>query len=354
MKTQCPHCKVKFNTGEKNAGKQAKCPKCAKPFTIEPFVEAAPAVESSVTSPKAVEEPVQKAEPQQVEPSAKAVEPKQPPVKSAKPIEPPPPAAPPAQSPEPEAPPTMGAGPEPVEAGERIVKPEPVSAPVKSAAPEMPPAKSEEPVKEEKSKSKALSKLLFVYLWAVVRIVTAVLAALGLMLALRKEPQSTLITTFAAADVFLAASVLIELMLFYKMWAAIQNGKVTASPAKAVWFLFIPVFNLYWALNMVIGFAEDYNVFIRRHSIKTKELPMMLFMVYAFALMLTMLFVTAPMLCVYAFVRHINRAFISYSEVTWLLLCFAVAAGLVHFITYILVSVKTCNAINALSQRRGG
>ena len=94
------------------------------------------------------------------------------------------------------------------------------------------------------------------------RIIAGVLGTLGLVLAIQKGAKSTLIATFAAADVFLICSVAIEYMLFYKMWAAIKDSQTSISPGKAVGFLFIPVFNLYWALLMVTGFAEDYNSFI--------------------------------------------------------------------------------------------
>lgn len=281
MKTQCPNCKAKFNTNDASVGKQAKCPKCAKPFTIEPFIET--------------------------------------PVAEAAPAE----------------------------------RPEPVETPAKIAEPVKTPVKIAEPVKQEKPESKplsktALSKIVFVYCWTGLRIIAGVLAVFGLMLAIRKEERSTLLATFAAADVFLAGSVLIELLLFYKMWAAIKDSHASITPGKAVGFLLIPVFNIYWALCMIIGFAEDYNSFIHRRSIKTKNLPMTLFMIYAFVFMLTILFVTTPMICVFAFLGLISRAFIGYPLASWLLFSFISALGIGHFITYLLVSIKTCNAINAL------
>jgi len=48
MKTQCPHCKVKFKARDESVGKKAKCPKCGQPFTIQLFVEAS--VEASTKS----------------------------------------------------------------------------------------------------------------------------------------------------------------------------------------------------------------------------------------------------------------------------------------------------------------
>ena len=321
MKTQCPNCKARFNTNDASVGKQAKCPKCAKPFTIEPFVEM----------PVVVEPPVKSPEP--VAPPAKSPEPVAPPVKIAEPIEPPAPIAPPVKS------------------------PEPVIPPVKITAPIAPPAITVEPAKEEKPESKAvsktaLSKTVFVYCWTGVRIIAGILGALGLMLAIRKEDYSTLIATFAAANVFLVCSVAIEMLLFYRMWAAIQDDKTSISPAKAVGFLFIPVFNIYWALLMVTGFAEDYNAFIQRRAIKTKDLPMALFLIYAFAFISVATILTTPMICIFAFVGLISRAFIGYPAAAWTLFALVLAAGAAHFITYILFAVKTCNAINALPERQ--
>jgi len=340
MKTQCPHCKAKFNANEKFIGKQAKCPKCAKPFTIEPFIETPLAVETPaknpepaappVQSPKPVEAPVKIAAP--IAPPAKISEPAAPPAKSAAPI------APTVKSP-------------PLARPRPLAGPEPVKPPVKSA--EAVAVKSAEPVKEEKPESKALSKTtlsktVFVYCWIAIRIIAGILGALGLMMAIRKGAHSTLIATFVAADVFLVFSVAIELALFYKMWAAIQDGQASISPAKAVGFLFIPVFNIYWTLCMVTGFAEDYNSFIHRRSAKAKDLSFMLFLIYAFMFILAAMVVTIPMICVFRFIGLISRAFIGYPLASWLLFSFVFAAGIGQFITYILVAIKTCDAINAL------
>jgi predicted Zn finger-like uncharacterized protein len=306
MKTQCPNCKARFNTNDASVGKQAKCPKCAKPFTIEPFIETPVVVE--------------------------------PPVKSPEPV------APPAKSPEPVAPPAISAEPTKLaslrgRSGEEKPESKAVS---KSASGETSP----------QSGRTALSKTVFVYCWTGVRIIAGILGALGLMLAIRKEAHSTLIVTFAAANVFLICSVAIEMLLFYRMWAAIQDDKTSISPAKAVGFLFIPVFNIYWALLMVTGFAEDYNAFIQRRAIKTKDLPMALFLIYAFAFILVATVLTTPMICIFAFVGLISRAFIGYPAAAWTLFSLVFAAGTAHFITYILFAFKTCNAINALPERK--
>ena len=317
MKTQCPNCKAKFNINEASVGKQVKCPKCTQPFTIEPFIE----------TPAAVEQPV----------------------KSPEPVTPPAPIAPQVKSPE--------SVELPAQADLPIKSPAPIAPAVKIPAPVAPPAINAQPATEVSPESKtpskaALSKTLFVYCWIGVRIIAGILGGLGLMLAMQKGAKSTLIAAFAAADVFLIGSVAIEYALFYKMWAAIKDDKASISPGKAVGFLFIPVFNLYWALLMVAGFAEDYDSFILRRSIKAKSLPMSLYLIYAFALMLSETVLTPPMLFVFFILQRIYIAFIDYTVAAWILVAFVSVAGIAHFVTYILFAMKTCNAVNALPERQ--
>jgi predicted Zn finger-like uncharacterized protein len=357
MKTQCPNCKARFNVDEKFTGRQTKCPKCTKPFTIQPFSEAPAVTSPPAASPKPVEKPAVApapvAQPQPPAPAPKVETPPPPP---------PAPVATPKPTPQPAAPTPKAAQPAPApKVDTPPAPPTTVAQPPKSQQAEAPAVKPAEPAKEEKPESKpistspkktVLSKIVFVYVWIVVRLIAGALAGWGLMLALNKEEHSTLITAFAAADIFFLISILLELLLFYKMWSAIADRQTKTTPAKAVGFLFIPVFNLYWALNMIMAFAEDYNSFTERHSLKTKDLPLTLFMLYAFSFLLTMIFITVPMLCVLAIVDLIPRAFASYTQVAWLLVGLAALAGMAHFVTYIISAAKTCDAVNSLTTEK--
>lgn len=309
MKTQCPNCRVRFNTSDKNAGKQAKCPKCGKGFTIEPFVETPTITEPAAKPPgptaQLVENPERIESPAQAEQHAKSPE-----------------SAPVAKS----------------------------ETPEETAARVTAPAEIAKPTEKGETKSKTLSKIVFVYCWAAVRIIAGGLGFLGLMLAIRASTRSTLIAIFIGADIFWVGSVLIELMLFYRMWSAIQDGQTSTSPVKAVSFLFIPVFNFYWALLMLTGFVEDYNSFIRRRSVEAKELSFVLFLIYSFLFILSEMVATVLMICVFAFLGLIGRAFAAYPVFSWAIFFFVSAAGLCYFITYLLVAMKTCNAVNALSE----
>jgi hypothetical protein len=334
MKTQCPKCMSKFNIGEANIGKQARCPKCREPFTIQPFVETP----GAANFPAAVEAPPKQPQPQ------------------VPPITKPERVSPPVKSPESVAPPVTK--PQPVTTSSKrdsaessaFKSPGPISPPVQKAAP---PAKPVEPVKQEQPESKAvskssLSKVIFIYVWMILRVIAGAVAGFGLMQLSNKAPVSTLNLIFAAADVFLLLSVAIEFSLFYKMWSAIKDKEISTTGLKAVIFLLIPGFNIYWALLMITGFPEDYNSYIRRRNIQTKELSITPYLIYACLFILTGLVLILPMLCIFALYRYIYIAFTVYKLAGWLITAFVLAIGLGHFLAYILFASKTCNAANAL------
>jgi hypothetical protein len=65
---------------------------------------------------------------------------------------------------------------------------------------------------------------------------------------------------------------IVFLVLLYKAWACIQDGRARTTPGKAVGFLFIPLFNLYWIFRAIPGFADDYNSYLDRANISAKRL----------------------------------------------------------------------------------
>jgi len=73
-------------------------------------------------------------------------------------------------------------------------------------------------------------------------------------------------------------SAILALIFYYKMWESIQDGHARTSPGKAVGFLFIPFFNLYWIFQALWGFSQDYNAYVDRHGVSTRKLPEGLFL----------------------------------------------------------------------------
>jgi hypothetical protein len=71
---------------------------------------------------------------------------------------------------------------------------------------------------------------------------------------------------------FLLISLLFVLSLYYKAWLAIQDGYARTTPGRAVGYSFIPIFNVYWAFVVMVGFVADYNSFIERKKLDRRPL----------------------------------------------------------------------------------
>lgn len=125
-----------------------------------------------------------------------------------------------------------------------------------------------------------------------------------------------LILGFASA-LALIASVLFVIVI-YRMWAAIQDGHARTDPGRAVGFLFIPFFNLYWAFQALLGFAKDYNNYLDRHGLDLRRLPEGIFVAYI-------------ILCLGAWIPFVG----------WLLVAANMVVGTIMI-------AKICDAVNAL------
>lgn len=113
-------------------------------------------------------------------------------------------------------------------------------------------------------------------------------------------------------------AVVVWLVLIYNMWAAIQDGQARTTPGKAVGFLFIPFYNLYWIFQAIHGFAKDYNSYLQRHSVNAPPLA-------------EGLFLAIPILALVSIVPFLG-----------------ILASLANLILIIIVAGKVCDAVNAL------
>lgn len=66
------------------------------------------------------------------------------------------------------------------------------------------------------------------------------------------------------------ASAVCFLILLYQAWALIQDGHARTPPGKAVGFMFIPFFNLYWYFVAVKGLCDDLNQYARDRGISAR------------------------------------------------------------------------------------
>jgi hypothetical protein len=78
---------------------------------------------------------------------------------------------------------------------------------------------------------------------------------------------------FCALPLLMIVTIVTVAVLIYKMWSAIQGEPTPRStPGKAVGFLFIPLFNLYWIFQAYWGWAQDYNRMIAARGIQAKPM----------------------------------------------------------------------------------
>src|SRR5690606_13306170 len=75
----------------------------------------------------------------------------------------------------------------------------------------------------------------------------------------------------------LVPTVLVQSVFLYKMWSSIDDRMARTTPGKAVGLMFLPLFNLYWAFEVLPGFATDYNAYLARHAIAAPRLDRRLF-----------------------------------------------------------------------------
>lgn len=65
----------------------------------------------------------------------------------------------------------------------------------------------------------------------------------------------------------LLLSIIVTWILVYKAWAAIQDGRARTTPGKALGFLFIPIFNIYWLFVAIGGWGTEFNAFADRQRV---------------------------------------------------------------------------------------
>jgi hypothetical protein len=110
---------------------------------------------------------------------------------------------------------------------------------------------------------------------------------------------------------FLGAAVA-YVVLLYKAWSAINDGQARSTPGKAVGFLFIPFFNLYWIFQAIWGWAQDYNKYIARHNLVNA--PKMNEQMFLFQ-PISQLAAIIPLLGILAALAHIVLLFLNASKI---------------------------------------
>ena len=115
-----------------------------------------------------------------------------------------------------------------------------------------------------------------------VTVIVMITADLGVV----EDQLLPVVLSLLFATALLVLGAIVVMVLIHKMWASIQDGHARTTPGRAVGFLFIPFFSLYWIFPAFWGFAKDYNAFTLRHGLKdAPTLSPGLFLAYSLLLL---------------------------------------------------------------------
>jgi hypothetical protein len=122
------------------------------------------------------------------------------------------------------------------------------------------------------------------WLWSVILLGVGVgLFIYGILIAENQRgdeyPQEFSVAQVIGGLIAIGGAVLWWILLF-KSWAAIQDGKPSTTPGKAVGFMFIPLFNYYWQFVAILGLARQLNYYCKERSIAAKPVDEQLTLAY--------------------------------------------------------------------------
>ncbi len=119
---------------------------------------------------------------------------------------------------------------------------------------------------------------------------------------------SVAVLIFLSVAPFIITQIILTLMVIYKMWASIQGGRATrTTPGKAIGFLFIPFFNLYWLFQVWGGFPVDYNRYVDEHFLPIPKLSSGLYITYPILTLIPLLgILLAPLVFIIVIAKTSN------------------------------------------------
>ncbi len=122
-----------------------------------------------------------------------------------------------------------------------------------------------------------MSTALWTGLFVAIFILSTVFSVVYLIGVFSEEEELMLI---GAIPVFLVSigAAIAGAIFWYRAWSSIQDGRVRATPGQAVGFSFIPFFNLYWIFQLIWGFAQDFNRYVRERELPVDPLPEAMFL----------------------------------------------------------------------------
>lgn len=86
---------------------------------------------------------------------------------------------------------------------------------------------------------------------------------------------------------FIIVATIYNFAILAKMWGSIQDGVTPITVGKAIGFLFIPVFSVYWIFRAWGSYPGEYNKYLDRHQLNAPKLSSGAFVLFPVMLLLT-------------------------------------------------------------------
>ena len=106
---------------------------------------------------------------------------------------------------------------------------------------------------------------------------------------------------------FLIVQTIYVFLILSRMWGAIQDGQTLITVGKAIGYLFIPFFNIYWIFKAWGGFPTEYNNYIDRYGLPAPRLSGGVYTIYPVLLLLTAFLYVPVLLLPFVFLALIAK-----------------------------------------------
>ncbi len=106
---------------------------------------------------------------------------------------------------------------------------------------------------------------------------------------------------------FLIVQTIYVFLILSRMWGAIQDGQTPITVGKAIGYLFIPFFNIYWIFKAWGGFPTEYNNYIDRYRLPAPRLSGGVYTIYPVLLLLTAFLYVPVLLLPFVFLALIAK-----------------------------------------------
>ncbi len=151
-----------------------------------------------------------------------------------------------------------------------------------------------------------ISKPFYFGSYLVAMIIGAVFSTVGIFYLMEDRLKEALPFSFlgGAGNIY---ALVVMFIFIYKIWKAIPPKVARTKPGKAVGFLFIPIFNIYWWFVALWGWSRDWNTYAERSEPKlprvSEGIPLAIGVFYAMGSSIGLIayFAGAPLLAIALF-----------------------------------------------------